>query len=231
MGYITIYDEVYKARRPGFQNVKKQCEFKHLKEATVNWLPYLVFQACFMTSNSKICSSSAKTIVVSEPKSTLRNNKFSSWRRENAQCCLQNEDGVEDTLAKALHQKRYIIYITFLVKLRFLYREHTCLFYISISTQHSTQCLFCCIKTCPVWLKGMSLCRHSTCTADIIRCPIRFQLSSDIYIYIYFSFAKFEITRPFTQTASLISQQSHIFTFLSQIITQFPSIRNCDTPQ
>ena len=158
MGYITIYDEVYKARRPGFQNVKKQCEFKHLKEATVNWLPYLVFQACFMTSNSKICSSSAKTIVVSELKSTLRNNKF-SWS------C-------------------YIIYITFLVKLRFLYREHTCLFYISISTQHSTQCLFCCIKTCPVWLKGMSLCRHSTCTANIIRCPIRFQLSSDIYIYI-----------------------------------------------
>ena len=122
---------------------------------------------------------------MSELKSTLRNNKFSwSWRRENAQRCLQNEDGVEDTLAKVLHHKRYIIYITFLVKLRFLYREHTCLFYISISTQHSTQCLFCCIKTCPVWLKGMSLCRHSTCTADIIRCPIRFQLSSDIYIYI-----------------------------------------------
>ena len=78
----------------GLQNVKKQCEFKHLKEDTVNWLPYLMFQVCFMIS--KICSSSAKTIVVSELKWTLRNSSHlsaSSRRR-----CLQNEDGVENTL-------------------------------------------------------------------------------------------------------------------------------------
>ena len=63
-------------RRRGLQNVKKQCEFKYLKEVSVNWLPYLIFQACFMTS------SSAKTIVytnrVTELKSTLRNSSHLS---------------------------------------------------------------------------------------------------------------------------------------------------------
>ena len=58
------------------QNCKKQFEFKHLKEATVNWWPYLIFQACFMTSKRR--SSSAKTIVVSELKSTLRNSSHLS---------------------------------------------------------------------------------------------------------------------------------------------------------
>ena len=29
------------------QNVKKQCEFQHLKEDTVNWQPYFMFKVCF----------------------------------------------------------------------------------------------------------------------------------------------------------------------------------------
>ena len=34
----------------GLQNVKKQSEFKHLKQAAVNWVLYFMFQTCFMTS-------------------------------------------------------------------------------------------------------------------------------------------------------------------------------------
>ena len=39
----------WQARQCVLQNVKKLREFKHLKEATVNWLPYLILQTCFMT--------------------------------------------------------------------------------------------------------------------------------------------------------------------------------------
>ena len=39
----------WQARQCGLQNLKKQREFKYLKQATVNWLPYLILQTCFMT--------------------------------------------------------------------------------------------------------------------------------------------------------------------------------------
>ena len=36
-------------RRRSLENVKSNVNFKYLKEVTVNWLSYLIFQACFMT--------------------------------------------------------------------------------------------------------------------------------------------------------------------------------------
>ena len=53
----TLRSTIRETRRHGLQNVKKQCEFKHLKEATINWLPYMMFQACFMTSKTHQLSS------------------------------------------------------------------------------------------------------------------------------------------------------------------------------
>ena len=51
---FKIYNNRKLARWRSLQNVKKKCEFKLLKEATVNWywLPYLMFQTCFMISKA-----------------------------------------------------------------------------------------------------------------------------------------------------------------------------------
>ena len=70
------------------QNVKThECEFKHLKEATVNWLPYFMFQACFMTSNMfQFCWNDCivrAEVNVKEQLSLL--SEFTpSWRRDNS---------------------------------------------------------------------------------------------------------------------------------------------------
>ena len=67
---LTKRPEMRQAWRHGLPNVKKQWAY---------WLPYLNFRACFMTSKgSTIYSSSAKTIVVSELKSTLRDSSHLS---------------------------------------------------------------------------------------------------------------------------------------------------------
>ena len=77
----------------GLQNVRNQCEFpvKHLREATSNWIRYLMFEACFMTSRCCIAFfrlkfTSCRVYVV------LKTWKCSEWR------CLKNDDGVENTL-------------------------------------------------------------------------------------------------------------------------------------
>ena len=87
----TLRSTTRQARRRGLQNVKKQCKCKHLKETTVNWIRYLMFQACFMTSKTlqfcrNDCSVRAE-VNVKEQLSPL--SEFSSsWRHENAQSGL-----------------------------------------------------------------------------------------------------------------------------------------------
>ena len=71
------------------QNVKKQCEFQHLKEDTVNWQPYFMFKVCFydlqdVTVLLKFDCSVWAEINVKEHLSPL--SEFTSfWRRENVQ--------------------------------------------------------------------------------------------------------------------------------------------------
>ena len=48
----TLRSTTRQVRQRCPQNVKMQCEFKYYKEAIVNWLLYLMFQACFMTSTT-----------------------------------------------------------------------------------------------------------------------------------------------------------------------------------
>ena len=66
-GAVDKETRMRQASRRGLPNVKKQWAYG---------LPYLNFRACFMTST--IYSSSAKTIVVSELKSTLRDSSHLS---------------------------------------------------------------------------------------------------------------------------------------------------------
>ena len=55
--------------------LKKKCKFKLLKEVTVNWLRIWYFDLVLWPPR---CYSSAKTIAVSELKSTLRNSSHIS---------------------------------------------------------------------------------------------------------------------------------------------------------
>ena len=55
--------------------LKKQCKFKLLKEVTLNWLRIWYFDLVLWPPR---CYSSAKTIVVTELKSTLRNSSHIS---------------------------------------------------------------------------------------------------------------------------------------------------------
>ena len=87
---LKIYDAAFKM-------LKKQCKFKLLKEVTVNWLRIWYFDLVLWPPR---CYSSAKTIVVTELKSTLRNSSqisASSCRLKTWKCwewrCFQNEVG------------------------------------------------------------------------------------------------------------------------------------------
>ena len=85
---IGAISATWQARWRGLPNVMKQCEFKYLKEVTVNWLPYLMSQVMFNTSKTlqfcwNDCSVWAK-VNVKEQLSPL--SEFTSfWRHENAQ--------------------------------------------------------------------------------------------------------------------------------------------------
>ena len=86
--------------RPLFKTFKSNCDFKHLKEAAVNWLP-CVFDAFFKLV---LCPPEYAPVLLLnrfELKPTIRNSshlsaslrrKCSDWR------CLQNQNGVENTL-------------------------------------------------------------------------------------------------------------------------------------
>ena len=78
----------WQARQCGLQNLKKQREFKYLKQATVNWLLYFMFQTCFMTCKTlqfcwNDCSVWAEVNVKEQLSPLIEFISF--WRRENAQ--------------------------------------------------------------------------------------------------------------------------------------------------
>ena len=93
---LKIYDATTSTTQPS-KMLKKQCKFKILKEVMVNWLRIWYFD---LVSWHPRCYSSAKTIVVTDLKSTLRNSSHisaSSRRLKTWKCwewrCLKNEVG------------------------------------------------------------------------------------------------------------------------------------------
>ena len=80
-GAVDKETRMRQASRRGLPNVKKQWAYG---------LPYLNFRACFMTST--IYSSSAKTIVVSELKSTLRDSSHLSASSRRSEMKIRCEN-------------------------------------------------------------------------------------------------------------------------------------------
>ena len=94
--YLWYYCSNTKAQaisQRGLQNVRNQCEFpvKHLREATANCIRYLMFEACFMPSRCSISFFQLK-FTFGRVYVVVKTWICSEWR------CLQNEDGVENTL-------------------------------------------------------------------------------------------------------------------------------------
>ena len=86
----------------GTQDFKKQCEFKHLKEATVNWIRYLIFKACFMTSQMPqlfLKRLHCLSCIVS----TLRNHCIVSTLRNHCIVSTLRNDCIVSTLRNSSH--------------------------------------------------------------------------------------------------------------------------------